>query len=46
MPDDKQVVLISAGHAHLSIAKYANKFVLRSIQVVLIDPDTFWHFPD
>jgi len=38
-----RLLLIGAGHAHLHLAKRAEAFVQRGIEVVLVSPGKFWY---
>ena len=37
------VILVGAGHAHLSVAAHAGTLIERGARVVLIDPTEFWY---
>ena len=39
----RRAVLIGAGHAHLYVARYADRLVAAGIEVTLVDPDRFWY---
>lgn len=39
----KTVVLVGAGHAHLEVARQAQRFRAQGLRLVLIDPGQFWY---
>jgi len=38
-----RIVLVGAGHAHLYVARNARRLVERGVEVVLVDPGSFWY---
>lgn len=43
-PDTRpRILLIGAGHAHLHVARMAQRFARRGIAVTLVDPNHFWY---
>lgn len=43
MTADKPIVLVGAGHAHLEVARQAQRFRAQGLRLVLIDPGRFWY---
>src|SRR5215217_7277257 len=43
MKQERIVVLLGAGHAHLYVAARAHELCARGARVVLVDPDEFWY---
>ncbi|MCW8194086.1 pyridine nucleotide-disulfide oxidoreductase [Proteobacteria bacterium 005FR1] len=43
MAEQKTVVLVGAGHAHLYVAARARDFRARGYRLVVVDPGTFWY---
>ena len=43
MTDRGTAVLVGAGHAHLWVARHADRFVRAGHRLVMIDPGTFWY---
>lgn len=41
--DAPRVVLLGAGHAHLHVARHADRFARRGARLVLVDPGRFWY---
>lgn len=38
-----QIVLVGAGHAHLHVARHAQRFGIRGAHVIIVDPGEFWY---
>lgn len=38
-----RVVLVGAGHGHLHVARHADRFRRRGLELILVDPGAFWY---
>lgn len=43
MTAPRTVILVGAGHAHLHVARYADRIARLDVRVLLIDPGRFWY---